>query len=133
MSMYSTLEEAIDAAREEFLANNPEVDEEEASVSQFGLQKYVMQDGDIMRQAEFLVDEGDAGECLPYRTGEAAQAIFDADFDEVELRQEWLAENTLHEWDDGEFQLEPPLDTEEGEAAAQEWEDDNSDSDRGYS
>lgn len=133
MSIYSTLEEAIDAAREEFLANNPEVDEEEASVSQFGLQKYVMQDGDIMWQAEFLVDEGDAGECLPYRTGEAAQAIFDADFDEVELRQEWLAENTLHEWDDGEFQLEPPLDTEEGEAAAQEWEDDNSDSDRGYS
>ncbi|WP_448309979.1 MysB family protein [Pantoea sp. PGP6] len=133
MSMYSTLEEAIDAAREEFLANHPELEEGDASVSQFGLQKYVMQDGDIMWQAEFLADEGDAGECLPIRSGEAAQAIFDADFDEVELRQEWLAENTLHEWDDGEFQLEPTLDTEEGEAAAQEWEDDNSDSDRGYS
>lgn len=27
MSMYSTLEEAIDAAREEFLANHPELEE----------------------------------------------------------------------------------------------------------
>lgn len=86
-----------------------------------------------MWQAEFFEDEGDSGECLPVRSGEAAQAIFDGDFDEIELRQEWLAENTLHEWDDGEFQLEPPLDSEEGKAAAQEWEDDNSDSDRSYS
>lgn len=133
MNLYATLEEAIDAAREEYLSANPEQEEDEVSVSQFNLQKYVMQDGDIMWQAEFMAEEGEAGECLPYRSGEAAQAIFDADFDEVELRQEWLAENTLHEWDDGEFQLEPPLDTEEGEAAAQEWEDDNSDSDRSYS
>lgn len=130
MSMYSTLEEAIDAAREEFLANYPELTEDDASVEQFGLQKYVMQDGDIMWQAEFFADQQDQGECLPVRTGEAAQAIFDADFDEVELRQEWLPENTLHEWDEGEFQLEPPTDTEEGQAAAQEWDDDNSDSDR---
>lgn len=129
MSMYSTLEEAIDAAREEFLADN-QTTEEDASVSQFSLQKYVMQDGDIMWQAEFTEEEGEAVECLPVRSGEAAQAIFDGDFDEIELRQEWLAENTLHEWDDGEFQLEPPLDTEEGEAAAQEWDDDNSESER---
>ena len=47
-------------------------------------------------------------------SGEAAQAIFDGDFDEIEIRQEWLPENTLHEWDEGEFQLEPPMDTEEG-------------------
>ncbi|MCI3568891.1 hypothetical protein MQA23_07905, partial [Escherichia coli] len=30
---------------------------------------------------------------------------------------------TLHEWDEGEFQLEPPLDTEEGRAAADEWDE----------
>lgn len=132
MSMFTTLEEAIDAAREEFLANHPDLEQDDAAINQFGLQKYVMQDGDIMWQAEFFEDEGDSGECLPIRSGEAAQAIFDGDFDEIELRQEWLAENTLHEWDDGEFQLEPPLDSEEGKAAAEEWEDNNSDSDRGY-
>ncbi|TNT01722.1 secY/secA suppressor protein, partial [Escherichia coli] len=26
-------------------------------------------------------------------------------------------------WDEGEFQLEPPLDTEEGRAAADEWDE----------
>lgn len=130
MSMYATLEEAIDAAREEYLAANPELEEEDASVSQFNLQKYVLQDGDIMWQAEFFTDESDDGECLALRSNEAAQAIFDGDFDEIELRQEWLPENTLHEWDEGEFQLEPPADSEEGKAAAEEWEDDNSDSDR---
>lgn len=36
---------------------------------------------------------------------------------------EWLEENTLHEWDEGEFQLEPSLDTEEGQAAADEWDE----------
>ncbi|MGB9096637.1 MysB family protein [Erwinia sp.] len=130
MSLYATLEEAIDAAREEFLAANPELEEEDASVGQFNLQKYVMQDGDIMWQAEFFANEGDEGECLSLRGGEAAQAIFDDDFDEIEIRQEWLPENTLHEWDEGEFQLEPPTDTEEGKAAADEWEDDNSESER---
>jgi len=132
MSMFSTLEEAIDNAREEYLADNPELTEDEASVAQFNLQKYVMQDGDIMWQAEFLTDEGDEGECLPIRSGEAAQSIFDGDFDEIELRQEWQAENTLHEWDEGEFQLEPSVDTEEGRAAAEEWEDDNTDADNLY-
>ncbi len=130
MSMYATLEEAIDAAREEYLAANADIEEDDASVSQFNLQKYVLQDGDIVWQAEFFTDESDDGECLALRSGEAAQAIFDGDFDEIELRQEWLPENTLHEWDEGEFQLEPPADTEEGKAAAEEWEDDNSDSDR---
>ncbi|SFM91440.1 acidic protein MsyB [Izhakiella capsodis] len=130
MDLYATLEEAIDAAREEYLAANPDIDEEDVSVSQFNLQKYIMQDGDITWQAEFLSEEGDQGECLPLRSGEAAQAIFDDDYDEIELREEWLAENTLHEWDEGEFQLSPPTDTEEGAAAAEEWDDDNSDSDR---
>ncbi|ADU68759.1 MysB family protein [Pantoea sp. At-9b] len=130
MSMYSTLVEAIEAAREEFLASQPGLDEDDAVVNQFALQKYVMQDGDIMWQAEFFADEDGQGECLPIRSGEAAQAIFDNDYDEIELRQEWQSENTLHEWDEGEFQLEPPMDSEEGEAAAAEWDDDNSDSDR---
>ncbi len=48
---------------------------------------------------------------------------FDGDYDEIELRQEWLEENTLHEWDEGEFQLEPSLDTEEGQTAADEWDE----------
>ena len=129
MSLFSTLEEAIEAAREEFLASQPDLDADDANVSQFALQKYVMQDGDIMWQAEFFAGEDEQGECLTLSTGTAAQAIFDGDFDEVELRQEWQAENTLHEWDEGEFQLEPPRELEEGEAAAEEWEDDNSPSD----
>ena len=133
MSMYATLEEAIEMAREEYLANHPELDEDTVSVSQFNLQKYVMQDGDIMWQAEFLTDEGDEGEILAARSGEAAQAIFDGDFDEIELRNEWLPENTLHEWDEGEFQLEPPAGSEEADAAAEEWEDDNTDADNLYS
>lgn len=52
---YATLEEAIDAAREEFLANNPDSDEESANVEQLNIQKYVLQDGDIAWQAEFLL------------------------------------------------------------------------------
>ncbi len=123
MTMYATLEEAIDAAREEFLANSPELDEESANVQQFNMQKYVLQDGEIMWQVEFLADEGEDGECLPVLTGEAAQSVFDGDFDEIELRQEWLEENTLHEWDEGEYQLQPPLDTEEGRTAADEWDE----------
>lgn len=122
MTLYATLEEAIDAARELFLADRPELDEESASIEQFNIQKYVMQDGDIMWQAEFFDDEDDSGECLPVLSGEAAQSVFDGDYDEVEIRQEWLEENTLHEWDEGEFQLNPPLDTEEGRTAADEWE-----------
>ena len=122
-NFYSTLPEAIDAAREEFLADNPELDEEEANVQQFNVQKYVLQDGEIMWQAEFFASEDEPGECLPLFTGEAAQSVFDGDYDEIEISQEWQEENTLHEWDEGEFQLEPPLDTEEGQAAADEWDE----------
>ena len=111
MTMYATLEEAIDAAREEFLADNPGIDAENANVQQFNAQKYVLQ------------DEGEEGECLPMLSGEAAQSVFDGDYDEIEIRQEWQDENTLHEWDEGEFQLEPPLDTEEGRTAADEWDE----------
>ena len=123
MTMYATLEEAIDAAREEFLADNPGIDAEDANVQQFNAQKYVLQDGDIMWQVEFFADEGEEGECLPMLSGEAAQSVFDGDYDEIEIRQEWQDENTLHEWGEGEFQLEPPLDTEEGRTAADEWDE----------
>ncbi|MCT4704257.1 MysB family protein [Enterobacteriaceae bacterium H20N1] len=123
MSMYATLEEAIDAARELFLADHPEVDEESANVQQLNIQKYILQDGDIMWQAEFFADDSEEGECLPMLSGEAAQSVFDGEYEDIELRQEWLEENTLHEWDEGEFQLEPPLDTEEGQAAADEWDE----------
>lgn len=123
MTLYATLEEAIDAARETFLADNPGLEEGDADVQQFNMQKYVQQDGDIMWQAEFFADEDEEGECLPMLSGEAAQSVFDGDFDEVELRQKWIEENTLHEWDEGEYQLEPSLDTEEGQAAADEWDE----------
>ena len=123
MTMYATLEEAIDAAREEFLADNPGIDAEDANVQQFNAQKYVLKDGEIMWQVEFFADEGEEGECLPMLSGEAAQSVFDGDYDEIEIRQEWQEENTLHAWDEGEFQLEPPLDTEEGRAAADEWDE----------
>lgn len=123
MTMYATLEEAIDAAREVFLADNPGQEDGDADVEQFNLQKYVLEDGDINWQAEFFTDEGTEGECLALLSGEAAQSVFDGDYDEVELRQEWMEENTLHEWGEGDFQLEPPLDTEEGKTAADEWDE----------
>ncbi|MBS0847671.1 MysB family protein [Citrobacter sp. JGM124] len=123
MTLYANLEEAIEAARELFLADNPSLDEESADIEQFSLQKYVMQEGEIMWQAEFFASDDEQGECLPLLSGEAAQSVFDGDYDEVEISQEWQEENTLHEWDEGEFQLEPPLDTEEGQSAADEWED----------
>lgn len=123
MQYYATLEEAIDAAREAYSADHPDDSDTGPEVNQFSIQKYILQDGDIMWQAEFMADEDDEGECLPLLTGEAAQAVFDGDFDEIELTQEWQEENTLHEWDEGEFQLEPPLDTEEGQTAADEWDE----------
>ena len=48
-----------------------------------------------------FADEGEEGECLPMLSGEAAQSVFDGDCDEIEIRQEWQDENTLHEWDEG--------------------------------
>ncbi|MBT0721162.1 secY/secA suppressor protein [Tatumella sp. TA1] len=130
MDLFTTLDEAINVARESYLADNPEVDENDAAISQFSLQKYVMQDGDIMWQAEFSDQNTEPSECLPLYFDEAAQAIWDNEYDEEEILAEWLPENTLHEWDEGEFQLAPPTDTEEGRAAANEWDDDNSDSER---
>lgn len=122
MTFYVTLDEAIDAARELFLAEHPELDEENCNIEQFSIQKYVMQDGDIMWQAEFFSDEKDSGDCLPILKGAAAQSVFDGDYDEIEIRHAWLEEHTLHEWDKGEFQLEPSLDTEEDQSSADEWE-----------
>ncbi|MFI8418075.1 MysB family protein [Serratia sp. NPDC078593] len=123
MNLYVTLEEAIDAAREEFIESADDVDGDALPVpQQFNLQKYVMQEGEIMWQAEFFEEEGESVECLTLRSGAAAQAVFDGDYDEIEIREEWLDENTLYEWDEGDFQLEPPLDTEEGETAADEWD-----------
>lgn len=126
MSLYATLEEAIDAAREEFLEKTDDASEEgSSSVSQFNLQKYIMQDGDTMWEAEFSDGPGEETEGLSFLSGEAAQAVFDDDFDKQELLEEWQPENTLYEWDEGEYQLEPPLDTEEGAAAAEEWDDED--------
>ena len=61
LEYYSTLSEAIDAARELFIADNPDLDEEEISVQQFNVQKYVLQDGDIAGRAEFFADEEEPG------------------------------------------------------------------------
>ncbi len=112
MTMYATLEEAIDAAREEFLADNPGIDAEDANVQQFNAQKYVLQDGDIMWQVEFLPTKGKKVNVYLCLAVKPRKVFFDGDYDEIEIRQEWQEENTLHEWDEGEFQLEPPLDTE---------------------
>ena len=57
MTMYATLEEAIDAAREEFLADNPGIDAEDANVQQFNAQKYVLQDGDVI-EWQYSLDLG---------------------------------------------------------------------------
>lgn len=123
MSLYATLEEAIEAAREEFIEASEGVHDEPPPPQQFNLQKYIMQDGETLWQAEFFEEEGESIECLTLRSGAAAQAIFDGDYDDVEIRAEWLDENTLYEWEEGDFQLEPPLDTEEGRTAADEWDD----------
>ncbi len=98
MTMYATLEEAIDAAREEFLADNPDLDADDASVQQLNVQKYVLQDGDIMWQAEFFADEDEEGECLPMLSGEAAQSVFDGDYDEIPpmLMQPYIENAILH-------------------------------------
>ncbi|NLU17877.1 MAG: secY/secA suppressor protein [Serratia liquefaciens] len=124
MSLYATLEEAVEAAREEFIESAEGGNDNEPPMpQQFNLQKYVMLDGDIMWQAEFFEQEGESVECLTLRSGAAAQAIFDGDYDEVEINVEWIEENTLHEWEEGDFQLDPPLDTEEGQTAADEWDE----------
>ncbi|VDR28106.1 secY/secA suppressor protein [Raoultella terrigena] len=120
---YATLEEAIDAAREEYLANNPDSDEESASVEQLNIQKYVLQDAiSPGRPSSLPTMRGKASACR-CSAAKRRRAFFDGDYDEIELRQEWLEENTLHEWDEGEFQLEPSLDTEEGQTAADEWDE----------
>lgn len=124
MSLYASLEEAIESAREAFIEYAEGGNGDESPVpQQFNLQKYVMQEGDILWQAEFFEEEGESVECLTLRSGAAAQAIFQGNYDEVEITAEWIGENTLYEWDEGEFQLKPPLDTEEGQAAAAEWDE----------
>ncbi|UNB77251.1 MysB family protein [Escherichia coli] len=123
---YATLEEAIDAAREEFLADNPGIDAEDAPMCNSSMPKNTFcRTATSCGKLSFFADEGEEGECLPMFSGEAAQSVFDGDYDEIEIRQEWQEENTLHEWDEGEFQLEPPPDTEcsRTDAAADEWDE----------
>ena len=122
MTMYATLEEAIDAAREEFLADNPSIDAENANVQQFNAQKYVLQDGDIMWQVEFFADEGEEGECLPMLSGEAAQSVFDGDYDEMKIRQ--VSRKRIHYMNGtrGNFSLSHRS-IQEGRAAADEWDE----------
>ncbi len=70
------LEEAIDAAREEFPVNNPDSDEESANIDALNIQKYVLQDGDIAPAGRnFFADEDEEGERLPMLSGEAAQSV----------------------------------------------------------
>ncbi len=61
-----------------------------------------------MWQVEFFADEGEDGECLPMLSGEAAQSVFDGDYDEIEIRQNGrkriLCMNGMRK-----FQLEPRL------------------------
>ncbi len=70
-----------------FLADNPDSDEETANIEQFNMQKYILRDGDIARRAEFFASEDEEGECPAMLSGEAAQSVFDGDYDEIELRR----------------------------------------------
>ncbi len=89
MTMYATLEEAIDAAREEFLADNPGVDEEDADVQQLNI-KVCPSGRRYYVAGQFFADEGEEGECLPILSGEGAQAVFDGDYDEMScVRNGW--------------------------------------------
>lgn len=130
MEMYTTLDEAISMAREAYLAYHPDQDEETAAPTQFGLQKYILQDGEIMWYAEFTAENSEQGQTLPLLFDEATLAIWQGEADYEEIEAEWPEEHSLHEWDEGEFQLSPPLDTEEGFHAAEEWQDDNPESER---
>ena len=58
MTMYATLEEAIDAAREEFLADNPALKKKMTCNNSISKNTFC-QDGDIIWQAEFFADEGE--------------------------------------------------------------------------
>ncbi|AGH73225.1 MysB family protein [Edwardsiella piscicida] len=122
MDMYLTLDEAIDAAREAFLAEH---DNDTPQVSQLNLQKYILQDGDTLWMAEFHQDTQEEGDGVALFFGAAAQAIFDDDYDDGEITEEWQEESTLYQWDDDDFQYQPPLDSEEGESAAAEWDEQN--------
>ncbi|ACY83990.1 secY/secA suppressor protein [Edwardsiella piscicida] len=122
MDMYLTLDEAIDAAREAFLAEH---DDDTPQVSQLNLQKYILQDGDTLWMAEFHQDTQEEGDGVALFFGAAAQAIFDDDYDDGEITEEWQEESTLYQWDDDDFQYQPPLDSEEGESAAAEWDEQN--------
>jgi len=126
MSLYATMEEAVDTAREAFEESLQDLtDDEPLAPEQFNLQKYIMQDGEIMWQAEFLAQDEAPVESLPFLSGEAAAAVYRGDYDTQELEEEWVEESTLYEWEEGEFQHVPPLDTEEGEGAASEWDDED--------
>lgn len=76
-----------------------------------------------MWQVEFFVDEGEDGECLLMLSGEVVQSVFDGDYDEIEICQEWQEENILYEWDEGEFQFEFLFDIEEGCIVVDEWDE----------
>lgn len=130
MEMYTTLDEAITMARETYLAEHTVPAEEMALPSQFGLQKYIMQDGESMWYSEFTAENAEQGRTFPLLVDEAALAIWQGEVDSNEIEAEWPEEHTLHEWDEGEFQLSPSLDTEEGFQAAEEWRDDNTDSEQ---
>lgn len=126
LNFCSTLEEAIDIARETFLADHPEINDDEADIQQLNIQRYILQDGEEMWAAMFYDDETQADEkgvYIPALFGSAAQRVFDGDVDEAELRLEWQAENTLYEWDDGDFQYEMPVDEEDDPAPVDEWSD----------
>ncbi len=130
MDLFTTLDEAIHVAKETWLAEYPEMDTGSSEPAQFSMQKYVMQDGDIMWSAEFAAQTSASLTGLPLFFDDAALAVWQGDYDSDELEAEWSEENTLHEWDEGEFQLTPPLDSEEGRAAAEEWTDDDSEVER---
>lgn len=122
----STLEEAIDIAREVFWADHPEISGDEADIQQLNIQRYILQDGEEMWAAMFYDDETQADEqgvYIPTLFDSDAQRVFDGEVDEAELRLEWQEENTLYEWDEDDFQYEMPVNDEDEQTPVDGWSD----------
>jgi acidic protein MsyB len=121
MNLYATLDEAIEAAREEFIEANVDNDPDKLP-QQFNLQKYITIDGETMWQGHFTLESDPDAPPSAYHAIASAEAIFEGDFDELELEEEWPEESTLYEWDEGEYRSYPHPDHHQDDED-DEWED----------
>ncbi|UNB81119.1 secY/secA suppressor protein [Klebsiella pneumoniae] len=87
---YATLEEAIDAAREEFLANNPDSSEESANVEQLNAFKSMCCRMAISpgRPKVLLTKRNKANASRCSAAKPPPERLLDRDYDEIELRRD---------------------------------------------